>query len=54
MANHKHKGEIYKDQALRAAKDLGYDEEVIKDIHNAKSDLEIDRIMRNARLEKFG
>lgn len=39
----------YKQQAIRAAKDLCYGEEVIRRIKNAKSDVEIERIMATAR-----
>lgn len=39
----------YKDQAVEAAKDLGYGAAVIDRIKNAKTDLEISRIMTSAR-----
>ena len=44
----------YKDQALKAAKDLHYGEKNIKMIKDAKSDAGISRIMMAARKEKFG
>lgn len=39
----------YKDQAIEAAKDLGYGATVIDRIKNAKTDFEISRIMTSAR-----
>lgn len=36
-------------EAIAAAKDLGYDEEYIKDLKAAKSEGEIERIMITAR-----
>ena len=39
----------YKKQAKTAAKDLCYDDEVIKQINNAKTEQEITQIMRTAR-----
>lgn len=44
----------FKQNAIHAAQDLGYGDAVIKKIRAAKTDNEIDRIMRNARKEKFG
>lgn len=49
----KNESEHYRALALTAARDLGYDYEVISKIKTAQTDSEIDRIMRNARLEKF-
>lgn len=43
-----------KNNAIHAAQDLGYGDEVIKKLRQAKTDGEIGRIMRKARLEKFG
>ena len=45
-------GDNYKIQAVKAAKDLGYGNEVIKRIKAAKTDNEIERIMREARTKK--
>lgn len=39
----------YKKQAIQAAKDLEYDQEVIIKLKKAKSDAEIERIMVTAR-----
>ena len=44
------KDENYKHWAIQAAKDLHYGEDVIKELKAAKTDDEIDRIMRNARI----
>ena len=49
-----HKDSDYKKQALKAAKDFYYDDEIIHRIENAKSDNEVSRIMKEARKEKFG
>lgn len=43
----------YKRQAIKAAKDLLYGNKVIKKIKKAKTEGEIDRIMRAARHEHF-
>lgn len=43
------KGTTYKMQAMKAAKDLHYGPDVIKQIKNAKNDREITRIMKTAR-----
>ena len=43
----------YKPNALKAAIDLGYSEEVIAKVRRAKSDNEISRIMMEARKERF-
>lgn len=50
----KYKAYIYKDQAINAAKELGYGRRVIKKIKEAESEEEIQRIMITARHEKFG
>ena len=39
----------YKRKALKAARELCYGDEVIKRIKNAKTDVEISRIMTSAR-----
>ena len=39
----------YKEQALEAARDLSYSKEVVDKIVGAQNDLEIIRIMANAR-----
>lgn len=39
----------YKKFALKAAKELGYSDEVIERIKNAESDFEVSRIMTTAR-----
>lgn len=44
----------YKSNALKAAEELGYPQEVIAKIVKAKTDGEISRIMMAARKEKFG
>ena len=44
----------YRNDAIRAAFDFGYGDEVIKKIKAAKTDNEIERIMRNARKQKWG
>lgn len=46
--------ERYKPSAIRAAKDLGYGDEVVRKIRAAKTDDEIERIMVSARHKKFG
>lgn len=43
----------YRSEALKAAEDLHYGEEVIDKIKRAGNDSEIRRIMKEARLEKF-
>lgn len=48
------KGSDYKKQALKAARDFYYDDEIIHRIENAKNDNEVSRIMKEARKEKFG
>lgn len=42
----------YRSQAVRAAKDFGYGKEVNDKIKKAKTEGEIERIMRTARKEK--
>lgn len=44
----------WRSTALKAAEDFGYGEEVIRKINNAKNDMEVSKIMREARLKKFG
>lgn len=39
----------YKQQAIDAAKDLLYSKECIEKLHNAKTEGEIERIMKDAR-----
>lgn len=39
----------YKRRAIKAAKDLGYSEDVICDLENAVNEAEIELIMRRAR-----
>lgn len=46
--------EEYKKQAIRAAKELKYSPGVIQKIERAKSDAEITRILKNARLKEWG
>ena len=46
---HKEDEENYKRKALTAAKELGYDNEVVEKIKASKSDAEIERIMNTAR-----
>lgn len=41
-------GKIYRINAIKAAEDLGYSEEVIQRIQDAKCDEEISRIMYSA------
>lgn len=43
----------YKDEAIIAAKELGYGRRIVEKIKNAKSDTEIQNIMITARREKF-
>lgn len=43
----------YRDNAIKAAKDLFYPKEVIEKVKAAKSEAEVCRIMANARREKF-
>ena len=43
----------YKDEAIIAAKELGYGRRIIEKIQNAKSETEIQNIMITARKEKF-
>lgn len=44
-----HHSSSYKSDALEVARDLCYDQEIIKKIKNAKSDEEISRILHDAR-----
>ena len=43
----------YKRQAIKAAKDLKYGDEVVEKLKKAKTEGEIDRIMKAARHEHF-
>ncbi len=43
----------YKGKAIEIAKQLFYDETVIKLIENAKNDSQIEKILRDARLGKM-
>ena len=49
---HRDNEEIYRKQAMTAAKDLCYGNEVIEKIKAAKNDAEIERIMNMARHAK--
>ena len=49
MSNYTPKNKTYRADALKAAKELGYGDEVIRRIKNAKTDGEIERIMVTAR-----
>lgn len=44
----------YQNHAMKAAKDLGYGLDVMKDIKAATSNVEIERIMISARKRKWG
>lgn len=44
----------YRNDAIRAAIDFGYGNEVVKKIKAAKTDGEIERIMVTARKKKWG
>ena len=44
----------YIGNAIKAAEDFHYGDEVIKAINNARSDAEVARIMQEARRKKFG
>lgn len=46
-------GKVFKKQAKKAARQLGYPNSVIDRIENADSEEEINRIMATARKEKF-
>lgn len=43
----------YRKHAMRAAKDLGYGDEVIEKIEKAEDDHEIQRIMKSARIKSI-
>lgn len=43
----------FKNQAVKAAKDLLYGDEVVKQLEAAKTIAEMDRIMKTARKEKL-
>lgn len=44
---------LYRNQAIKAAMDLNYGEEVLKQIINANTDNEIEHIMVTARRNSF-
>ena len=44
---------LFKRQAIKAAKDLLYGNEVVKQLEAAKTIAEMDRIMKTARKEKL-
>lgn len=44
----------YRQQAIKIAKDFHYGKKIIKAIENAKDDMEISKIMSNARKQKLG
>ena len=46
------RGDNYRISAIKAAKDLGYDKDVIKRLKAAKTENEIERIMREARTKR--
>ena len=43
----------YKKQAIKAARELGYSGTVIKQLREAKTDVELGRIMKTARVRSF-
>lgn len=43
---------LAKKQAIKAAKELGYDEEVVKKLQNAENEHIIEQIMHSARNRK--
>ena len=43
----------YRSEALKAAIDLGYGDEIVKSVRQAKDEKEIETIMRKARKEYF-
>ena len=43
----------YKQESIKAARELYYPEEVIKDLHAAKTEIEIERIMVKARHGRY-
>lgn len=46
--------DIYRKEAAKAARQLGYGSKVVDQIKNAKSEAEIKKIMVTARHKKFG
>lgn len=44
----------HKSEAVHAAEDLGYGRDTVKMIEKAQSSAEINRILKNARIRKFG
>ena len=53
MGLYKSSIETIRHEAMQAAKELGYSKERIEDLRTAKNDREIDRIMVQARHERF-
>ena len=49
MSTYKPEHKSYKADALKAAKELGYGDDVIRRLRNAKTDGEVERIMVTAR-----
>ena len=43
----------YKKKAIKAARELGYSGTVIKQLKEAKTDVELTRIMKTARMRSF-
>lgn len=43
----------YRKDAITAAKDLGYGNDIVERIKQAENETQIDNIMRSARREKF-
>ena len=43
----------YRKDAITAAKDLGYGNDIVKQINQAENEMQIDNIMRSARRAKF-
>lgn len=53
MASINYEKTTYRREAMKAAEELGYGRDVVEKIKAAKNDGEIERIMINARHEKF-
>ena len=45
--------ELYRIQALRACKDLGYSKEIFRRVISATNEIQIERIMRTAALKEL-
>lgn len=43
----------YKNKAIKAARELGYSGTVIKQLKEAKTDIELSRILKTARVRSF-